>query len=116
MDDMRELITVEAFNRGIIIAAVAWPTVCLLVAAIAHFRRRPRALVLGIAWALLGPIILGLWRFYSWMVRVEPETGYVGLHKVSVFAINLLVFVLVGVALGLLFARLCRRPGPSQDR
>jgi hypothetical protein len=49
-----------------------------------------------------------LWKFYSWMVRVEPETGYVGLHRVSVFAVCLLVFMIVGAAAGLVVSRLHR--------
>jgi hypothetical protein len=118
MNEMHELITVEAFGRGLTVACSAWTVLWLLALAVAALRKRPNAAALGL-WAGLGPIAMILWAFYSWMVRVVPETGYVGLHRVSVFAINLLVFVVVGAALGAGFSRLYARKqaeAPTADR
>ena len=114
MNDMHELITVEAFNRLVLLTAVVWLVVGVVIAGIRHARGAPGALRRGLVWALLGPVVLVLWKFYNWMVRVEPSSGYVGLHRVSVFAICALVFVGVGGALGFALARL-RDRNPDGD-
>ncbi len=106
MDEMRELITVEAFGRGLVIASAAWVVIGLAVTLVR--RGSPNALHRGLAWTMLGILVPALWALYSWMVRVDPDTGYVGLHRVSVFAASALVFIAVGIALGYLFARLYR--------
>ncbi len=93
MDEMHELITVEAFAHGLMMVSVAWVVIGLVVTLIA--RGSPNALRRGLA-------------CYSWMVRVDPKTGYVGLHRVSVFVVSAMVFIAVGIAVGLLFARLYR--------
>ena len=105
MTDMRELITVEQFSRGFACACGAWLLACLLVGLVGHRRGKAGPLARSLAWAALGPIALALWQYYSWTVRVVPETGYVGLHKVRVFALNLLVFVALGTLLGWLLGR-----------
>ena len=40
------------------------------------------------------------------MVRYDPETGYVGLHKMSVLLTNVVLFALVGLLLGLAYGKL----------
>jgi len=111
MNEMHELITVQAFDRAFTIACLVWLIVCAAIALVANERGgRAQRRVWSLA-ALLGPLAICLWRFYSWMVRAVPETGYVGLHKVSVFAVNLLVFLAVGAALGVVFGRICRKAG-----
>ena len=109
MDDMRELITVQAVERGLLIAALAWIALCVLAGIVGHARGRPRALLRGVAWALVAVVVWALWTFYGWMVRVEPDTGYVGLHRVSVFALCLVVFAAGGALVGMGLARLYRR-------
>lgn len=106
MDEMHELITVEAFAHGLMMVSVAWVVIGLVVTLIA--RGSPNALRRGLAWTMLGVLLPALWTFYSWMVRVDPKTGYVGLHRVSVFVVSAMVFIAVGIAVGLLFARLYR--------
>ena len=106
MNEMHELITVDAFERALVIACWSWFGVCDIIAMFCAAQRQRQAQRVWLVAALLGPLVLALWKFYSWMVRVVPETGYVGLHKVSVAAICLLVFVGVGVAVGLGFRRM----------
>jgi hypothetical protein len=113
MNEMRELITVEAFNRALTWVCVAWAVVCMVVAA-AGRRDRARA-GRAVAWAALAPLVFALWKYYCWMVRVVPETGYVGLHKVRVFAVNLLVFVALGAVIGWAFGRLYRARGAGDE-
>jgi hypothetical protein len=43
---------------------------------------------------------------YRHMVRYDPETGYVGLHKMSVLLTNVVLFTLVGLLLGLAYGKL----------
>lgn len=109
MEDMRELITVQAFERGLLVAALAWVGLCILAGIVGRARGRPRALSKGVAWALVGVLVWALWVLWAWMVRVEPETGYVGLHRVWVFVLCLAVFAAVGALVGIGLARLYRR-------
>jgi len=108
MEDMRELITVDTFDRWLLIVAGAWLLVALAAGLIGHLKGKPRAAVRAMALALLAPLIVALYRFYSWTVRVDPDTGYVGLHQVRVFALNLVLFCAVGAAVGFALSRLLR--------
>jgi hypothetical protein len=60
----------------------------------------------GVAIGLVGPVLLGLWRYYRYMIRFDPETGYVGLHRFSVYIINIVVFIVIGALLGVAYTRL----------
>lgn len=115
MEEMRELITIEAFDRAILVVCVIWTAACALVGFAARLRRRREKVLLAVAWGSLGPLALAMRRFYSWMMRVEPETGYVGLHKVSAFAISLVAFIMVGAAVGIMFGKLYRRTRADAD-
>jgi hypothetical protein len=116
MGDMQELITIEGFGRTLGILCVLWSVVSLILGAAATARGKRRGLYRGLVWALIGPLTWGLWKYYGWMVRVVPETGYVGLHRTSVFAINLLVFVVVGAGVGYVLGRLYHRsPAADED-
>jgi hypothetical protein len=53
-----------------------------------------------VALGVLGPLAWGAWQYYNWMIRYDPQTGYVGLHKVWVLVANLAVFLALGVLLG----------------
>jgi hypothetical protein len=104
MAEMHELITVAAFGRGLLVAAGAWMALCLVGAAVWPGQRRRLALVC----AALGPLVYALWLGYCWTVRVDPQTGYVGLHRVSVFVVDLVAFVVIGAAVGWLIGRMAR--------
>ncbi len=71
-------------------------------------RQMRRYLIRGAAIGLLGPILYALWRYYRWMVRLDPATGYVGLHKPSVLFISVVVFAAFGVVLGVVYGRILR--------
>jgi hypothetical protein len=111
MDDMHELITVTAFGRGLLVAAGAWTVLCLVGAGVWRAQRRRIALVC----AALGPLVYGLWLAYCWTVRVDPQTGYVGLHRVGVFAADLVAFMLIGAVVGWLIGRMARKGGQGDD-
>lgn len=104
---MTELITVEQAETAV--RALIWlgPLLGALVGLIAGLARKCPTLGLwqGVAVGLLGPVVYGMWRYYDWMVRYNPETGEAGLHRIRVHAVNGLVFIALGVALGVIYRR-----------
>jgi hypothetical protein len=59
--------------------------------------------------AVLGPLGWALWSVYRARIAYNPETGMAGLHLVSVFLTNVLLFLCVGVVVGLVWGRIARR-------
>lgn len=104
---MTELITVEQAEA--VLRALIWvgPLLGALIGLIAGLARKCPALGLwqGVAVGLLGPVVYGMWRFYSYTVRYDPETGEAGLHRVWVHALNALIFIVLGVVLGVIYRR-----------
>jgi chromate transport protein ChrA len=102
--DMRELVDLHQVEHALRLWTVLFPPACLAIGvAIAALRRSGLGPVLKAALlALIGPLTWVLWRFYSHQVRYDPETGYFGLDKLRVLAVNALVFVAVGVIYGAL--------------
>ena len=115
---MRELIDLAKCDLAIRVAGLGGLPLGLLIGAVfGQFRGAMRwYLSRGAALGLLGPIVYGLWRYYLWMVRLEPETGYVGLHKFSTLLIDLVAFAVVGVILGVVYGRFLRRRDESADK
>ncbi len=107
---MHELIDLGKFELALQLLAAATLPVGLIVGTYLGRARGAmrKYMIRGAAVGLLGPIIYALWRYYRWMVRLEPETGYVGLHRPGVLALNVGVFIIVGAILGLAYARIFR--------
>jgi len=105
---MHELIDLGKFELALqIIAAATLPVGLIVGICLGHARRGMRLQIIrGAAVGLLGPIIYALWCYYRWMVRLEPETGYVGLHRPGVLALNVGVFIIAGALLGLAYTRI----------
>lgn len=110
MNDFREIVDIAQFARAIAAVAVIVPVLALLVGGIMGSRRGDlkRGLVKGAAIGALGPLVYVLWLLYSYLVRYDPQTGYVGLHRVSIMLLNVAIFLVVGVVLGLVFSRIFR--------
>ncbi len=102
MEEMHELVTVQQFERGLAIALGCWFLLCPLGGTVwGRWRGRlGEGVAKGLLLAIVSPLLWGLWRYYLWMVRWDPETGYVGLHKVWVLLANLLVFAAAGAVVG----------------
>ena len=97
---MHELIDIATFEHMLIGVCVALTVAGLVLGLV--LRRRGSISPAGVvALAGIGPVVYVGWVFYSWMVRYDPQTGYVGLHKVSVLLINVGVFVALGIIAGL---------------
>jgi tetrahydromethanopterin S-methyltransferase subunit C len=107
----QEIIGAEAFDRCLKLVAVFLPVLALAVIVVgAAAKRRVAAygMKVGLAGAA-GPVVFGMWRFYSYLVRYDPRSGYFGLQSVKVLALCLLLFVVVGAALGTIVAYLTLR-------
>lgn len=120
---LHEIVDLERVDTVIVLIAVAAPVLGLLIGALWGRARKAMetGVTRGLAFGLLGPVVLVMWRVYKYMVRYDPESGYVGLHKISVLLINVALFALVGVLLGVIYGKLLgphRRPlhEEAQDR
>ena len=105
---LHEIVDLERIDAFIFTLAVIAPFLGLLIGGL--WGRKHGAvkagLVRGLVLGHLGPVVLLLWRMYRHMVRYDPETGYVGLHKMSVLLTNVVLFALVGLLLGLAYGKL----------
>ncbi len=112
---MTELVTVEQAEA--VLRALIWagPLLGALLGLIIGAARKCPVLGFwqGVAVGLLGPAIYGLWLAYSAMVRYNPQTGEAGLHQVWVHAVNGLIFIVVGLVLGVIYRRFVFREGPG---
>ncbi len=111
-----EIVDIQAVDRALVLIALAAPVLCVLVGLlVGSVRGRPGLQALrGLAIGISGPVVLGLWRYYRYMIRLDPDTGYVGLHRVSVYILNIVVFAVVGAVLGVLYARVAARLWPPR--
>jgi hypothetical protein len=105
---MKEIVDAAAVERVLLLVAVAAPLVAVAIGAVAGARSCGSRLgaAKGLSVGALGPLCYGLWHLYSYLVRYDPATGYVGLHRVSVLALNVGIFIAVGAVLGVLYSRI----------
>jgi len=105
---MKELITVETATRVVLVAGLAWVPLAALVGYLLSRRSQRRASVLR-STALtvtMGPVVIGLWHLYLYLVRFDPHTGYFGLVSLKVLGLCLLLFAAVGAVYGRLLSTL----------
>lgn len=99
---MQELISPEQSEKLIL---VAW---LLLTLAGAGWGWRTVG-TRGLIAALPGLLIYPLWQVHKWITRYDPQTGYFGLQSVKVLLVELVVFVVLGAALGWMWKALVRK-------
>ncbi|MGD8240313.1 MAG: hypothetical protein PVH68_17290 [Armatimonadota bacterium] len=113
---MKEIVDLAVVERLLLLLAVAAPVVAVAIGALAGARTCGSLIggAKGLSVGILGPLCYALWELYSYLVRYDPATGYVGLHRVNVLALNAAIFVAVGVVLGVVYSRIF--PGaPCED-
>lgn len=113
---MGELVTVEQAYAVIRVLAWVGPAAGLVLGA-AQGALHGRALTgagRGFALGMMGPVIWALWLLYDHLVGYDPATGRAGLHSVAVLAVNALICLVVGVALGYFYAWLFA-PAHAED-
>jgi len=101
--DLREMVDLATADRLVgwmAMACLAAALACLLAALV---RRGARAGLRRAAAAVApaGLLVAAGWDLYLWRVRFDPETGFCGLHSVSVLGGNVLAALLVGLLYGL---------------
>ena len=114
---MREIVTVEAFDRWLTVLSVLGFVLCVGAGFVwARKQTHPKRWLLGgLTGFLLGcifPLLYALWRFYLWRIRIDLDRDFVGLHRVDVLVGNLLIFTIAGAVVGLvasLYANWLRR-------
>ena len=112
---MREIVDVATVERVLVLLAIVVPVVAVAIGGVVGARTCGSVLgaLKGLSVGALGPLCYGLWRLYSYLVLYDPETGYVGLHRVSVLALNLGIFIVVGAILGVVYSRVFRGAGDA---
>ena len=103
---MKELITIETANQVVLAAGLAWVPIAAAVGYLLA-RRSPRRMSLLRRTALavtIGPVVIGLWNLYLYLVRFDPHTGYFGLVSLKVLGFCLLIFAAVGALYGRLLS------------
>ena len=96
MGELREIVDIEAVGRLFVLLAVLGPIAGLVIgAAIGSRRQRLRhGAVSGLLFGLLGTLNWLLWHVYNALTDAN------GLDSVKGLAINLVLFVIVGAAVG----------------
>jgi hypothetical protein len=108
MDDMREIVTVEQMDRLFLALAIAGPLLGAIVGAFIGRRANPgRGALKGFLFGLVGLANLLLWKIYNVL------TDHMGLDTVKNLLVQLGLFVLLGIIVGLVAGYLTRsnRPG-----
>lgn len=115
MTDFHEIVDLNQFAFAMRVVAIIVPVVALIGLIVGKMRGGAKdGLARAVAVGLLGPLIYGLWLMYSYLIRYDPQTGYVGLHRVSVMLLNVAIFAAIGVVLGLVYRRVFRAT-PATD-
>ena len=116
MGDMKELIDEVLVERAMFALLFVGPLAGLAGGALWSALRRQRLAFgagRGLALGLLGPLVTGLWHGYSYLVRFEPASDpshdYFGLERVDVLLVNIVLFALVGWAVGSLIRKVRER-------
>lgn len=105
MGELHELVNIQAFARLFDILAVSGPIVGLCVGGALGSRTHStrRGSVYGLMWGSLGVLNWLLWRAYNLL------TDRNGLDSVKNLVVNLALFILVGVVIGISAARIQNR-------
>ncbi|NLH98623.1 MAG: hypothetical protein GX446_03920 [Chthonomonadales bacterium] len=105
MDDMRELVSIEAVERLFVVLAIAGPIIGGLAGAVLGLRTRSvaRSALRGFAVGMAGVANWLLWRMYNAL------TDHYGLDSVKNLLVNLVIFTGLGLAAGVAYGYMMRR-------
>lgn len=98
MRALQELISPEQSNFLVICASLA---LSVVGAGAGFWAAKTRGLVL----IFCGPLVWLMWQFHVWITRYDPQSGYFGLNKVWVLALEVAVFVALGAFCGWIWNR-----------
>ena len=102
MGELREIVTVEQMSRLCVVLAIALPLLGVIVGAMSGGRSGNvrRGALTGLAVGLLGPLIWLMWQIFN------AITDRNGLDTVQNVFVNLAVFVVGGVVIGVIVERM----------
>ena len=113
MNEMKELVTVEQASSVIRLLAIVLPVLGIVIGAVvgAIRKRLVPSLLVGLLLGLIGPAGWGLWHVYNGIM------GRYGLDSVKGLLLNLALFVVIGLAIGVVVGRYLNRHrvAPSQE-
>lgn len=111
MGDMREIVSVEAIQRLFLLLAVVLPLMGFVIGGVLGARQgsAPRGAMRGLLTGLIGPLNFALWTLYNALTERN------GLDTVRNVAVNITVFVVIGLALGVGLA-LRQRPAATTEQ
>ena len=98
MSALQELISPAQSNFLVIVASL---TLSVLGAAIGFWKAKRR----GLLFIFCGPLVFLMWQFHVWITRYDPQSGYFGLNKVWVLALEIAIFVALGALCGWIWNR-----------
>ena len=104
MQALQELIPPAQSNFLVIVAAIA---LSIVGAGIGFWAAKRRGLIL----IFCGPLLFGMWQFHTWITRYDPQSDYFGLNKVWVLALEIAVFVALGMVSGWIWNRVISPKG-----
>jgi len=98
---MREIVDLATVDKVILGLGAAWLVGSLVVGGLRLKRAASRkATAKALVVASLGPVLIGLWKLYLYLVRFDPRTGYFGLVSVKILLLCLVIFLGIGVIYG----------------
>jgi len=63
----------------------------------------------GVNLGFIGPLVFCLWQFHKWITRYDGQREYFGLDKVWVLVLEIVLFVALGAAAGIVWKKLIYR-------
>lgn len=99
---MKEIIDEKTFILALATATVILVAVGVILALTGRKQQQPGRQILGVALLAAGPLIWLLWLAYNGIVQ------HFGLDSVKGLAVNLLLFILVGVGAGVVLGLIQR--------
>lgn len=96
---MKELISPSQSEVIVAIGTLA----AIVIGAIWGWKQRGArgAIVAGLCGALIEP----LWQGHKWLTRYDAQSGYFGLQSVWVLVGEVVLFVVLGVAIGMMWSK-----------
>ena len=111
---MKEIIALASVEKMLLFFAVAGPLVGLIIGTIigAHEEQSWRKIVAGVLIGLLGTLTWGMWHAYG------AITDTLGLDSVANLGLQLIIFAVLGAALGIVSFRISlslKRPAADKS-